>query len=232
MAFNFGSENTGFSFGSTTTDAPKTDGGATGGFGGFSFGGTGDSAKTQDKPAPLSFGDQSNTTTATAPTTTGGFGNFSFGDPAPTTTSTETATDTTATSTGGFGNFSFGGGDAGAPTAKTSTTTSTDSGFSFGTTAPTTVTSPQKKEGLSISTPSTGGILKTPTKKKTEEQNKPSVAFKEPSQSKRVESVDAVIKKWNNELNEDVTEFKKYADEVSKWDKELLENEEKVRTYL
>jgi hypothetical protein len=41
-------------------------------------------------------------------------------------------------------------------------------------------------------------------------------------------TVEEIINKWNIELEEDVTTFTKLAIQASKWDKELLINEEKV----
>lgn len=43
-------------------------------------------------------------------------------------------------------------------------------------------------------------------------------------------TVEQIINKWNTELEEDVTTFTKLAVQVSKWDSQLLQNEEKVFT--
>ncbi|KAL0491319.1 nuclear pore complex protein NUP62 [Acrasis kona] len=208
-----------FSFGAPSTTTPaKTDSPK------ISFGGD-STTSTNPTTSGFSFGGASTTSATTpAPTTSTSNAGFSFGTPASTsTTTTNTSTTTPAASTG----FSFG---STTPSTKddknTSTAAPATGGFSFGATSSTDAT---PKPSGTLQTPTNPvSIMKKPDDKKDASPVASGVKISDAQSKLRTETVETIIRNWNNELSEDVTEFRKYADQVSRWDRDLIENEEKI----
>lgn len=234
MSFNFTFSNPpegGFSFGrDSQKDSTKQEAG-----GGISFGfgtqlATTESAKTDSGISSLggfTFG----TDTKTGETTkvsdskeTNALSGFSFGS-----VDTKKGAEESVGKTFSFGETKTNSApkDSGLKLSFDTTAKSPSPQGSFQTTTQPPSTDQTPNITLSTTKESGNGILKSQTKKT--QDSKQTVRIETPSATKmKTDTVEMIIKNWNNELSEDIIDFKKYADQVSKWDRELLENEEKV----
>jgi hypothetical protein len=118
--------------------------------------------------------------------------------------------------------FSFGGGDTSSEKKETSSF-----GFSSGSSSGGVETKSKKESTFSFGGGDVGTSGSEPTPE-TKKEVKGILSTPVEMLNLKNKTVEEIINKWNVELEEDVNAFTKLAIQASKWDKELLINEEKV----